>query len=74
LGPLDGTLLVVGSDLQSPGLLVGLWVVGGLLTLAGALSYGELAAALPRAGVAGRVAGRTRATYASREVAGPTRG
>ncbi len=65
LGLFDATLLVVGSVigsgiffapsimagyLQSPGLLVGLWLVGGLLTLAGALSYGELAAALPRAG------------------------
>ena len=36
--------------LQSPGLLLGLWVLGGLLTLAGALSYAELAAAMPRAG------------------------
>jgi APA family basic amino acid/polyamine antiporter len=36
--------------LQSPGLLLGLWLVGGLLTLAGALSYAELAAAMPRAG------------------------
>jgi basic amino acid/polyamine antiporter, APA family len=65
LGLLDATLLVVGSVigsgiffapsimagyLQSPALLVGLWLVGGLLTLAGALSYGELAAAMPRAG------------------------
>ncbi len=65
LGLLDATLLIVGSVigsgiffapsimagyLQSPGLLLGLWVVGGLLTLAGALSYAELAAAMPRAG------------------------
>jgi APA family basic amino acid/polyamine antiporter len=62
---LDATLLIVGSVigsgiffapaimagyLQSPGLLLGLWVLGGLLTLAGALSYAELAAAMPRAG------------------------
>ena len=65
LGLLDATLLIVGSVigsgiffapsimagyLQSPGLLLGLWVLGGLLTLAGALSYAELAAAMPRAG------------------------
>ncbi len=65
LGLFDATLLIVGSVigsgiffapsimagyLQSPGLLLGLWLVGGLLTLAGALSYAELAAALPRAG------------------------
>ena len=65
LGLLDATLLIVGSVigsgiffapsimagyLQSPGLLLGLWILGGLLTLAGALSYAELAAAMPRAG------------------------
>ena len=65
LGLLDATFLIVGSVvgsgiffapsimagyLQSPGLLLGLWVLGGLLTLAGALSYAELAAAMPRAG------------------------
>ena len=53
LGLLDATLLIVGSVigsgiffapsimagyLQSPGLLLGLWVLGGLLTLAGAMS------------------------------------
>jgi APA family basic amino acid/polyamine antiporter len=36
--------------IQTPGLLMGLWVVGGILTLFGALAYGEMAAALPRAG------------------------
>ena len=65
LSLLDATLLIVGSVigsgiffapsimagyLQGPGLLLGLWVLGGLLTLAGALSYAELAAAMPRAG------------------------
>jgi basic amino acid/polyamine antiporter, APA family len=65
LGLLDATLLIVGSVigsgiffapsimagyLHSPGLLLGLWVLGGFLTLAGALSYAELAAAMPRAG------------------------
>ncbi|HUL78092.1 MAG TPA: APC family permease, partial [Vicinamibacteria bacterium] len=62
---LDATLLIVGSVigsgiffapsimagyLRSPGLLLGLWILGGLLTLSGALSYAELAAAMPRAG------------------------
>jgi basic amino acid/polyamine antiporter, APA family len=61
----DATTLIVGSVigsgiffapaimagyLQTPGLLLGLWVLGGVLTLFGALSYGEMAAALPRAG------------------------
>jgi APA family basic amino acid/polyamine antiporter len=65
LGRMDATLLIVGSIigsgifvapslmagyLASPALLIGLWVLGGLLTLAGALAYAELAAALPRAG------------------------
>src|SRR6185295_11833797 len=65
LGLLDATTLIVGSVIgsgifvapsimagyvQSPTLLLGLWVVGGLLTLFGALAYGELAAAMPRAG------------------------
>jgi len=65
LGLFDATTLVVGSTIgsgifvapsimagyvQSPGLLLGLWIVGGLLTTFGALAYAELAAALPRAG------------------------
>jgi APA family basic amino acid/polyamine antiporter len=65
LGLLEGTTLIVGSVIgsgifvapsimagyvQSPALLLGLWVVGGMLTLFGALAYGELAAAMPRAG------------------------
>jgi APA family basic amino acid/polyamine antiporter len=65
LGLFDATTIVIGSVIgsgiffapaimagfvQTPGLLLGLWVVGGLLTVAGALSYAELAAALPRAG------------------------
>ncbi|MCX6623689.1 MAG: amino acid permease, partial [Acidobacteria bacterium] len=37
-------------QLGSPGLVFAVWIFGGLLTLAGALSYAELAAALPRAG------------------------
>jgi APA family basic amino acid/polyamine antiporter len=65
LGLLEATTLIVGSVIgsgifvapsimagyiQTPGLLLGLWVLGGLLTLFGALAYGEMAAALPRAG------------------------
>jgi APA family basic amino acid/polyamine antiporter len=65
LSLLDATTLVLGSVigsgiffapsimagyLQSPGLLLGLWVIGGFMTLVGALCYGELAAAYPRAG------------------------
>jgi APA family basic amino acid/polyamine antiporter len=65
LGLLDATTLIVGSVIGSgifvapsimagyvhdPALLLGLWVLGGLLTLFGALAYGELAAALPHAG------------------------
>lgn len=37
-------------DIQSGFALLMLWVVGGLIALCGALSYGELAAALPRSG------------------------
>src|SRR5258707_1759937 len=65
LGLLEATTLIVGSVIgsgifvapsimagfvQPPGLLIGLWIVGGILTLFGALAYGEMAAALPRAG------------------------
>src|SRR3954471_10520821 len=65
LGLLDSTTLIVGSVIgsgifvapsimagfvQTPGLLMGLWVIGGILTLFGALAYGEMAAALPHAG------------------------
>ena len=35
---------------QSPGVLLGLWIFGGVFTLLGALAYGELAAMMPRAG------------------------
>ncbi|MGH9631795.1 MAG: APC family permease, partial [Bryobacteraceae bacterium] len=65
LGLLDATTLVMGSmigsgifivsadiarQVQSPGLLILTWVVTALLTLTAALSYGELAAAMPHAG------------------------
>lgn len=65
LGLFDATTIIVGSVIgsgifvapsimaayvQTPGLLLGLWVVGGVLTLFGALAYAELAAAMPHAG------------------------
>lgn len=65
LGPVDATLLTVGSvvgtgifltssdivrALPHGGWLLTVWVVGGLLTLAGALTYAELGAMFPRAG------------------------
>ena len=37
-------------DLGSPGLVLLAWLVGGVLSLAGALSYAELSAALPESG------------------------
>ncbi|MGH7186595.1 MAG: APC family permease, partial [Pseudomonadota bacterium] len=47
-------IFIVSSDiarqLGSPGWLLVVWVLTGLLTLAAALSYGELAAMFPRAG------------------------
>jgi APA family basic amino acid/polyamine antiporter len=65
LGVLDASNIVIGSMIGSgifiapslmagfirtPGLLVLLWIVGGVLTVFGALSMGELAAAFPKAG------------------------
>jgi len=38
------------GDLRKPLLMLSLWVVGGGIALCGALSYGELGAAIPRAG------------------------
>jgi APA family basic amino acid/polyamine antiporter len=38
------------SDLKNPLLMLALWAAGGLLALCGALSYGELGAAIPQAG------------------------
>jgi APA family basic amino acid/polyamine antiporter len=38
------------KDLHHPVVMLGLWVVGGLVALCGALSYGELGAAFPHAG------------------------
>ena len=65
LGLFDSTMLVAGSmigsgifivsadiahQVQSPGLLLVVWAAAGLMTVIGALSYGELAAAMPHAG------------------------
>src|SRR3984893_16340355 len=65
LGLYDSTMVVVGSmigsgifivsadmarNIGSPGWLLGAWVLTGVLTVVGALSYGELAAMMPRAG------------------------
>jgi APA family basic amino acid/polyamine antiporter len=65
LGLTSATMLVMGSmigsgifivsaeisrEVTSPALLIGAWLVTGFLTIVGALSYGELAAMMPRAG------------------------
>jgi basic amino acid/polyamine antiporter, APA family len=41
---------VMTCNVDTPSMVVAVWVVGGLLTLAGALTYAELAAMMPRAG------------------------
>src|SRR5512137_854919 len=38
------------GDLKKPLLMLVLWLAGGIIALCGALSYGELGAAIPRAG------------------------
>jgi APA family basic amino acid/polyamine antiporter len=38
------------KDLHHPLVMLGLWLAGGLIALCGALSYGELGAAIPHAG------------------------
>src|SRR5438552_14920756 len=65
LGLLDSTMLVAGSmigsgifivssiiarQVGSPGWLLVVWIITGVLTLTAALSYGELAAMMPKAG------------------------
>src|ERR1700688_1533725 len=65
LGLFDSTMIVVGSmigsgifivsadiahQVQSPGLLLVVWLASGVMTLICALCYGELAAAMPHAG------------------------
>jgi len=41
---------VMTCNVGSPSIVLAVWVVGGLLSLAGALTYAELAAMMPRAG------------------------
>jgi APA family basic amino acid/polyamine antiporter len=65
LGLTSATTLVMGSmigsgifivsaeiarEVNSPALLIGAWLVTGFMTVVGALSYGELAAMMPKAG------------------------
>ena len=65
LGLFDSTMIVVGSmigsaifivsgdishQVQSPGLLLLVWIIAGVMTIICALSYGELAAMMPHAG------------------------
>ncbi|MGH9685246.1 MAG: APC family permease [Candidatus Acidiferrales bacterium] len=65
LGLFDSTMIVAGSmigsgifivsadiahQVKSPGLLLVVWLASGVMTLIGALTYGELAAAMPHAG------------------------
>jgi len=40
----------IASAVQSPVLMLGVWVVGGLLSFFGALTFAELGAAMPEAG------------------------
>jgi len=40
----------ISREVNSPALLLGAWLVTGFMTIVGALSYGELAAMMPRAG------------------------
>ena len=61
----DSTAIIVGSmigsgifivsaeiarKVETPGMLILAWVITGIITVFGALSYGELAAAMPKAG------------------------
>jgi basic amino acid/polyamine antiporter, APA family len=40
----------IGRGVDSPALFIGAWIVTAIMTIIGALSYGELAAMMPRAG------------------------
>ncbi|TAH42045.1 MAG: amino acid permease [Bacteroidetes bacterium] len=65
LSLLDSTAIIIGSmigsgifivsaeiasKVETPGMLLMAWVVTGVITILGALSYGELASAMPKAG------------------------
>ncbi|MDQ7823058.1 MAG: amino acid permease [Candidatus Eremiobacteraeota bacterium] len=41
---------LMAGYIESPGIIILLWVIGGIFTLCGALSYAELAASMPHAG------------------------
>ena len=41
---------IMAGLIATPGIYLGLWLVGGALTLLGALAYGELCAMMPKAG------------------------
>lgn len=45
-----GTTGFMAADLGSPGIILALWILGGVFALFGAFSYGELAAAFPHSG------------------------
>ena len=65
LNLLDATLLIIGNvvgagifttsgflagELPQPLFFIGIWIIGGLLTLCGALIYAEMAAMFPHTG------------------------
>lgn len=65
LGPFDATMVVVGGiigagifinpyivaqRLDSPGLVLAAWMAGGLIAMAGALTFAELGVVMPKAG------------------------
>jgi basic amino acid/polyamine antiporter, APA family len=41
---------LIAGALPSPWLIIGVWLIGGLMAMAGALTFSELAALMPRAG------------------------
>ena len=41
---------VMTCNVGTPGMVIGVWIIGGLLSLAGALTYAELAVRMPHAG------------------------
>ena len=43
-------LSIMARSIETPGLLIGVWVFGGLFTLLGAIACAELAAMFPHAG------------------------
>jgi len=53
-GMIGSGIFIVSADIarlvNSPALLIGAWVITGLMTIIAALSYGELAAMMPHAG------------------------